>query len=279
MSESRSSGSEASTENDGRLRATISQEPLREFVDGVNAVVDECRLHVEEDGLRVRAVDPANVATVQATLDADAFQSYDATEATLGFPFYRLQNVLDLLPNGPKAELGLNGTDTLRVSVGPYTHRLSLVDAEKLRSPPDDFSVDITAELTADRNTFFDAIEYFDEFASHVTFGFNSESGEFWMAGDGERGDDKGDFVLSEDSLAVEKDGDARAKYSLDFLRNFGRGSPEYGSVTLRTGNEVPMALRQKIAPEHLGPEDAVYRGELIYMLAPRITAEGREDL
>lgn len=267
-----SSENAESTENDnGHLRATISQEYLSEFVDGVQPIVDECRLHIGEDGIRVHAVDAANAAVVKAGLNAEAFQSYDADDMTVGFPFYRMQDLLEHFPDGKPLDLQLIGSDELRVSAGHYTYRLNLMEPEKLRSPPDGFSVDITADVTLDRNVFFDAIDYFREFASHVTIGFNSGSSEFWMTGDGDRVDDRGEFVLAEEHTTVQEGDNARSKYSLDYLRDFRRGSPEYGSVTVRTGEEVPMTIRQQIAPEHLGPEDAVFRGELVYVLAPRI--------
>ena len=43
---------------------------LSDFLKPVSALVDECKLHLNVDGLRIAAVDPANVAMVDATLDA-----------------------------------------------------------------------------------------------------------------------------------------------------------------------------------------------------------------
>ncbi|MCD6138274.1 MAG: DNA polymerase sliding clamp, partial [Deltaproteobacteria bacterium] len=43
-----------------RIDASI----LRECVDAILAVVDEARLKISEEGWKVRAVDPANVALV-----------------------------------------------------------------------------------------------------------------------------------------------------------------------------------------------------------------------
>ena len=46
------------------LKATIDADMFREFIDAISALVPECRLHTDENGLSTRAVDTANVAMI-----------------------------------------------------------------------------------------------------------------------------------------------------------------------------------------------------------------------
>lgn len=52
------------TGNVGQFEAAIETNHLQQFIEAVHAVVDECRVHLCEGRLVIRAVDPANVAMV-----------------------------------------------------------------------------------------------------------------------------------------------------------------------------------------------------------------------
>ncbi len=40
------------------FKAIVSAETLTSALDSVSVLVDECKIHLEEDGLEIRAVDP-----------------------------------------------------------------------------------------------------------------------------------------------------------------------------------------------------------------------------
>ncbi|HJK44878.1 MAG TPA: DNA polymerase sliding clamp, partial [Methanocorpusculum sp.] len=50
------------------LKATIDADIFRETIDAVSALVNECRLHVDEHGIRTITVDTSNVAMVSLEL-------------------------------------------------------------------------------------------------------------------------------------------------------------------------------------------------------------------
>ena len=68
------------------FEAIVSNDPVDQLVDSVGALVDEFRLHLSEEQIRVVAVDPANVAMADVSLEAAAFESFEATDGTLGIP-------------------------------------------------------------------------------------------------------------------------------------------------------------------------------------------------
>ena len=63
------------------LKATIDADIFRETIDAVSALVNECRLHVDEHGIRTITVDTSNVAVVSLEVEAVAFSSYAAEPA------------------------------------------------------------------------------------------------------------------------------------------------------------------------------------------------------
>jgi len=62
------------TDPDIGVGMIINATTLQETLDTVGALVDECKIHLDEDGIRIRAVDPANVGMVDVTLDASALE-------------------------------------------------------------------------------------------------------------------------------------------------------------------------------------------------------------
>ncbi|PSQ23892.1 DNA polymerase sliding clamp, partial [Halobacteriales archaeon QS_9_67_17] len=59
------------------FKAIVSAETLGDALDSVSVLVDECKIRLEEEGLSIRAVDPANVGMVDLSLSAAAFESYE----------------------------------------------------------------------------------------------------------------------------------------------------------------------------------------------------------
>jgi len=75
------------------FKAIIRAEHIQDTLDTVNALVDECRIHLNEDGLEIRAVDPANVGMVDLSLDVEAFESYQADGGLIGVNSSRFEDV------------------------------------------------------------------------------------------------------------------------------------------------------------------------------------------
>ena len=55
--------------------ATVPVETLQDAIEPVSALVDECKIRLNDDGLSIRAVDPANVGMVDMSLAKSAFES------------------------------------------------------------------------------------------------------------------------------------------------------------------------------------------------------------
>ncbi|HJK49554.1 MAG TPA: DNA polymerase sliding clamp, partial [Methanocorpusculum sp.] len=76
------------------LKATIDADIFRETIDAVSALVNECRLHVDEHGIRTITVDTSNVAMVSLELEAGAFSSYAAEPAELGLDIEKIRAMM-----------------------------------------------------------------------------------------------------------------------------------------------------------------------------------------
>lgn len=72
-------GRDESTEDGppAQFQAAIQGGTIKTVLKTLRAIVDEARLHIDEDGITIQVVDPANVAMDDLELSAAAFESYD----------------------------------------------------------------------------------------------------------------------------------------------------------------------------------------------------------
>jgi len=95
-------------EADGRV--------IRPWKRLIDPIADECRVHCDSDGLHVSVVDPANVIMVDATLYADALESYSVhEECTLGLNTSAFGTALQ------HARYGSSNSDTVHVQADDRT--------------------------------------------------------------------------------------------------------------------------------------------------------------
>lgn len=247
------------------LRLVVPAPTLRTAVDALRALVDECRMTFDEDGLRVDAMDPATVASVSLELAPAAFETYDVDGRTLGVPLERLDDVLSVAGREDTVALAFDPeTRRLDVAAGGVDYAMALLDPESVRSPPDleAMAFEFTASATVGADALSRAVRAADMVSDHATVGVDDggETGALVVAAEG----DTDDVVtrLDGEELAALSPGAAESLYSVDYLRALDRAVPTGASVDLRLGDEVPLSLSFDVADGS---------GRVEYALSPRI--------
>jgi len=237
---------------------------MRTTVSLARALVDECHLFVEPEGLRLRAMDPATVAAVDVTLEDTAFDAYEADSMHLAVDLERLGDVVGMADRGQSVRLALDPeTRTLEIRVGELAYTLALVDPETVRSPPDrdSLGVEFPAALTTESGTLARAVRAADMVSDHVALGVDDEAGAFYAEADG----DTDDVSLSvpETDLRDLSPAPAHSLFSVDYLDAITRAIPGELDVDLELGTEKPLAVAFEYADGG---------GSAEYLLSPRIS-------
>lgn len=250
--------------SDPDIVARIDAGTLATAVETLEALVAECRLEFDDDGLSVAATDPAVVASVTLDLDAAAFETYRGTAGTFGLDVERLGTILGLADRDQPVTLAVDaGTRHLSVSIGELEYSMGLLDPETIRSPPDpaDMTFEYAGGAVLAGETIDRAVEATDLVANHLS-----------IALDGQRLSVTADGDVDTVSLAYEATelveltpGDAQSLYSLDYLRDMNRAIPADATVALRLGTDTPISLSFDLADGH---------GSVEYVLSPRIARE-----
>ncbi len=243
------------------FNAIVSADTLQATLDSVGVLVDECKIHLEDDGLEIRAVDPANVGMVDLSLDVEAFESYEADGGLVGVNLVRLQDIAAMADSDQLVHLELDeGTRKLHISIDGLEYTLALIDPESIREEPDLPDLDLPASVVIEGRDIDRAVTAADMVSDHIELGVDEDAEAFYVTAEGDTDDvhlelDAGDLI----DLVV---GPATSLFSLDYLKDMNRAIPADAEVTMELGEEFPIKLHFDIADG---------QGQVTYMLAPRI--------
>jgi proliferating cell nuclear antigen len=248
----------------GEQTAIINAGTLQTVIDSVDALVDETKMHFNENGLDIRAVDPANVGMVDQTLDAAAFELYNGGGELIALNLSRLDDIASMASSDDLIELTLEmELGRLNIQFNGLTYNLALIDPDSVRQEPDIPDLDLPAEIIAETNTLDRGIKAADMVSDHIELAFDSDEDQFIISAEGDT--DDVDLSINGDDLIDYTSGDAASLFSLDYLEDMNKAIPSDVAITMELGEEFPVKLHYEYA-EGLG--------HVTYMLAPRIQSD-----
>jgi len=230
---------------------------LSEVVSIISELVTEVKIKVNEDGLSILAVDPANVALTSFLLPAKSFSQFEAKEEVLGVNLDSLKNVLKRCGSG--SSLILQSEDnTLKIEIHDKIKRefkLALINIEQEEKEMPSLEFECRVEMNS--LDFYEAIEDCSIVADSCTFSL--QEGKFVIEAKGLHST-KSEF--SGDEAKIEGK-EARAKYSLEYLRKFTKACKLTEKAIINFSTDYPLKL------EFLESDFG-----LAFVLAPRVETE-----
>lgn len=245
------------------LRLTMADaKTLRNILTSLSALVDEACIIADEDGLRVKAMDPSHVAMVDFEWSKSAFEEFEIDKpTTIGL---NLEETLKLLRRTSDESLELNFDESLgKLEVklsGRYKRRLTIptlqLTGEEI--PPLKIEFDVTAKITssclmrtvADAATVSDILR-FKATADRLIMEASGELGEITVELD----------KTSEALLDLQVKQSSSASYSLTFLEDIVKSASNLaGTVNLEFSTDKPLKLNFEIL-----------QGKLVYYIAPYV--------
>ena len=246
------------------FKAIVSAETFRGALDSVSVLVDECKINLNEDGLAIRAVDPANVGMVDLTLDVEAFESYETDGGVIGVNLARLEDFVGMADTDQLVQLELDEeTRKLHVRIDGLEGTLALIDPESIRKEPDIPDLDLPATIVVEGRDIDRAVKAADMVSDHIALGVDPDEEVFYVDAEGDTDDVH--LELTREDLIDLVAGEARSLFSLDYLKDMNKAIPKDAEVEVELGQEFPVKLHFDIAEG---------QGEVTYMLAPRIQSD-----
>jgi proliferating cell nuclear antigen len=234
---------------------------LSRAIELISELVTEVRIKVNEFGMSITAMDPANVSMVGFKLPRTAFSQYETGHEILGVNLDNLKRILKRCGAGSSIiieknenHLAINIIDKIRRS---FT--LSLIEIE---SEDIDFNEKIARMEFSSRVEInsADLINSIDDCAVvSDACAFAIRDGKFIIEA---KGIDSAKAEFSGDEADIHAE-DCRAKYSLEYLQKFAKASKLADKTILNFADDHP--LRMDVHADHM---------EISFVLAPRVETE-----
>ncbi|MFW6282604.1 MAG: hypothetical protein ACOC1P_00930 [Minisyncoccales bacterium] len=234
---------------------------LSKAIDLISELVSEVRLRVNEFGLSITAIDPANVAMINFRIPKSSFSEFETEKESLGVNLDSLKKILKRAGNNSSVILEKK-EGMLEIIIEDKIRRsfkISLIEVEgeeidfqsKIANMEFCSKIEITpADLIAaieDCSVVADSCLYKIEEKKFIieAKGMNSARTEF-------SGDE-----------ATIKGEDAKSKYSLEYLSKFMKGGKLCEKIVLEFANDHPLKLDLKTPVT-----------EMNFILAPRVETD-----
>ena len=247
-----------------RFSGAITGGTIKTVVSTIASIVEETRIHADEDGIRIRAVDPANVAMDDIVLEAAAFESYDATSGVLGVDLERFSTIIRLANSGDLVQVSLDlETRKLVVHIDGIEFTMACLDPQTIRAEPEIPDLDLPAEATVDRDALDRGVKAADMVGDHVYVRMDEPTEALLLSADGDT--DEVTLEIPREELSDVTVVEAESLFGLDFMKAIVRTIPTGTSVTMTLGTDFPLIMSYDLADGD---------GHVTRMLAPRIRSE-----
>lgn len=241
------------------FQAKLRSDILKGIVDVVSTLIDEAKFKIGDNGIQLKAVDPAHVAMIDLTLSKDAFDQYSAAETDLGLDLEKLKEVIRLSKSGDMIEMRQDEErGRLVIMVGNITRRMNLVSTEGM-SDPKVPNLTLPARITVTVDELQRGIKAAESISDHVALNANTEGFEMVSDGDTDSVSLKLPKALLVDLQCSES---IRSLFPMDYFSTIIKAIPSGTNVSINLGNDLPVRLDFDIAAG---------KGSVRYLLAPRI--------
>ncbi len=225
-------------------------------IDVISELVTEVRMRVNENGISITAIDPANVAMVGLIIPRNSFSQFETGPEVLGINLDNLKRILRRCSSGSSLTFEKRG-NLLAIQIQDRIRRnftLSLIDVE--REEKEIPNLKFTSAVKMNSVDFVDSIEDCSVVADACSFllkennfiieakGLNSARSEF--------SGDEAEITSEVPSC--------KSRYSLEYLQKFAKGSKLFEKTILKFSEDHPLRMDLKSIAL-----------ELSFILAPRV--------
>jgi len=230
---------------------------LSRVVEIISELVTEVRIKVNDDGLSITAMDPANVSMVSFVLPKNSFSGFETDPEVLGINLENLKRILRR--SGAGSSLIMEKKEnTLNIQIQDRIKRnfsLSLIDIETEEKEMPSLEFSSIVELNS--QDFIDSIEDCLVVSDACSFIIKEE--KFVVEAHG-LNSARSEFSGDEAKIQAE---DCKSRYSLEYLQKFIKAAKLSDKTTLRFANDHPLRMDVK--------KDSMW---ISFLLAPRVETE-----
>lgn len=230
---------------------------LTKVIEVISELVTEVRIKINEFGMSITAIDPANVAMVRFRLPKSAFSQFESENEVLGINLDSLKKILRRCTNGTSLILERK-ENYLNILVQDRIKRNFSLNLIEIDSQEKDIpTLDYSARVEISSVDLISSVEDCSVVSDSCSFIISQ--GEFIIES---KGLNSARSEFSKDEAKIEAE-ECKSKYSLEYLQKFMKGAKLCDKTFLHFANDHPLKI--DIKTEHM---------ELNFLLAPRVETE-----
>jgi len=230
---------------------------LSKAVEIISELVSEVRIKVNEFGLSITAIDPANVAMIGFKLPKSAFSQFETGEEVLGINLDSLKQILKRCGSGSSLIIEKK-ENMLSIRIQDKIKRnfmLSLIDIESEEKEMPNLEFSSMVEVNSpDLISSVEDCAIVDDACSFII-----QDGKFIIEA---KGLNSAMSEFSGDEAKIEAE-NCKSRYSLEYLQKFMKGSKLTEKTILKFANDHPLRIDIRTG-----------QMELSFILAPRVETE-----
>lgn len=234
---------------------------FKNCVDAIVNLVDEGSFEVNKEGMRLRTMDPSQIAMVDFFLPKTAFKKIEVGDeiGNIGVNLVDLSKVLGRTRAGEKLAVSIEEKESKLVlefyGESKRSFKLPLIDLGG--TPPKEPKVPFDCFIKIKGGTFKEILKDAGLISSHVIL--EADSNNFIVEAHGDSGDlrvENPKEVLEEIKIQTK----ARAMFPFEYLDDMTKACPDDAIIEISLKTDAPVRLSYLIGEARLG-----------YYLAPRV--------
>ncbi len=237
----------------------VKVETLKSVFSILTPIVGEIKLIADEEGWKIKAVDPAHVAMVDLTLSKEAFDRYEIEPMEMGLNVERMLEHLRGAKSEDIVKMKLDSDNRLVVSMSNLTLKMPLVDASGF-SDPKVPNLELPVGLKLNSGELQKGLKVSASISDYITFDCTEE--KLVMTSSEDLSSMTLDLIKGQEYEEMKFEKPAKSSFSLDYFTQLMKGVGPNRDINLSLGNSYPMKLEFDFAEE---------QGHSRYLLAPRI--------
>lgn len=241
------------------FKAEIRSDTLKSVVNIISTLIDEVKFTIDQDGMGLKAVDPAHVAMIEMQIGSGAFESFSADSTEIGVDLDKIKDVLKLA--GASDVISIEQDEDrgkLIFKVGNITRRMNLVDTSSMGETKVP-QLELSASVSVPVSELQRGIKASESISDHIALTANEMGFSLSCEGD----TDSVDLVLDKSVLSkLDVKSEVRSIFPLDYFSNLIKAVPSDLTVTIGLDTDFPVKINFDMADGN---------GKVRYLLAPRI--------
>jgi proliferating cell nuclear antigen len=246
------------------VRLTISVKNLKEIADLLNTVVSEAKFKIDQNGLSVKAVDPAHVAMISIDVPKSSFAEYDVTgEEELSMDVERLKSIIRLAGSNDNVTV-TKEKEKLRFEIGTIVKSVSLLDNNSVNTPRVP-QINSESYVLVEKSELERGLKAAEDVSDAIRLTMSPDDFRAKSSSDSE----ESEMILHKDMLKeIRCTGTIKSSYPLEYLLKFVKSLSTSDVLKLGFKDDYPLTIEFQFGQNRNKPEESM-KGS--FLLAPRM--------